>query len=115
MKPLLEAFAQFLHENPDFTDQDIATVGDCLQTIMDSDPEKVVLKQALLFYANEANWPYETHSPDGINIIGMEAQEATDVAKMALNSSRRLRAEVMSSVLEDGAVEDVFKQNLMAG
>jgi hypothetical protein len=115
MKRLLEAFAQFLNENPEYTDQDIATIDDCLKTIMDADPEKVVLRQALLFYANENNWPYETHSPDGVSVIGMDAQEALDVANMALNSSQRLRAEVMSTILEDGSIEDVFKQNLLAG
>lgn len=115
MKRLLEAFAEFLHEHPDYTDDDVATMGDCLKTIMDADPEKVVLKQALQFYANDKNWPYETHSPDGITVLGMEAHEAVDVAKMALNSSNRLRAEVMSAILEDSSVENVFRQNLMAG
>ena len=115
MKRLLEAFAQFLHENPEFTDDDVETMGDCLRTIMDADPEKVVLKQALQFYANDRNWPYETHSPDGVSVIRMESHEAVDVAKMALNSSKRLRSEVLSTILEEGSVENVFRQNLAAG
>lgn len=115
MRALLEAFAVFIHDHPDFTEKDTTHIAEHLQLLLDSDPEKIVLRQALEYYANEYNWPYETHSPDGLTITGMEVQEATEIAKQALSSSDQLKKEIMSLMLEGKSTDKLLKKKSKVG
>lgn len=109
MKRLLEAFAQFVNESQEFDAKDTEQMAKHLQLLLDSDPEKVVLRQALQYYANEFNWPYEMHSPDGITITGMEAEEATEIARHALAASDHLKKEILLTIREGSDTSKVLK------
>lgn len=109
MKRLLEAFAQFVNESPDFNEKDTEQLAKHLQLLLDSDPEKVVLRQALQYYANEFNWPYEMHSPDGITITGMEVEEATEIARQALAASNQLKQEILLAIREGSDTREVLQ------
>ncbi len=109
MKRPLEAFAQFVNENEEFDDKDREQLAKHLQLLLDSDPEKVVLRQALQYYANEHNWPYEMHSPDGICITGMEAEEAIDIARHALIASDQLKQEILIAMRQGVDTKVVLK------
>ena len=109
MKRLLEAFALFVNENEEFDDKDREQLAKHLQLLLDSDPEKVVLRQALQYYANQHNWPYEMHSPDGICITGMEAQEAVEIARHALLASDHLKQEILIAMRQGVDTKVVLK------
>lgn len=111
MKRLLEAFALFINGSSEFNEDDVEQIAKYLQLLLDSDPEKVVLRQALQYYANEYNWPYEMHSPDGICINGMEAEEATEIARHALAASDKLKKEILSAIREGGDTKKVLQNH----
>lgn len=115
MKRLLDAFALFVHEHPEFSQKDTDLIAQHLRMLMDSDPEKVVLRQALEYYANEYNWPYEMHSPDGLTISGMEVEEAAQIAQDALESSDQLKREIMTLMLEGKATAVAMKKHAKTG
>lgn len=115
MKKLLEAFALFVHDHPEFSQAEGEQISQYLQMILDADPEKTVMRQALQYYANEYNWPYEMHSPDGMSITGMEAEEATEVAKQALNASVELKREIMIAMQDGQSSSEIFKARVSVG
>ena len=115
MKRLLEAFSLFVHDHPEFTETESKQLARQLQMLMDSDPEKIVLRQALEYYANEYNWPYEMHSPDGITITGMEVVEATQIAQNALRASDQLKNEIMTLMLDGKSNTEVLRKSVKSG
>ncbi len=112
MKKLLEAFALFVQENPRFSQSDSKQVAEYLQMIMDADPEKVLLRQALEYYANDYNWPYQIQTPDGIQVNGMDVEEATGIAKQALYSSDSLKKEILHVMVQEGNTTDFWQRKI---
>jgi len=110
MKRLLEAFALFVSDHPDFDDADSQTIAELLKRIMEADPEKLVMRQALEYYANESNWVYESVNADGDAVLGMDLNEASTVAKYALENSSRVQREVLSLMVQNEPSETVFKK-----
>jgi hypothetical protein len=104
MKTLLDAFALFLQSHPQFSQTDHDHVAQQLKMLLNADPEKIVLRQALEYYANEFNWPYQTQTPDGIQVVGMDVEEATEIARHAMASSDQLLKEIIVSLQQSSVV-----------
>jgi hypothetical protein len=85
---LLDTFAEFVSIHPDITAAEKRNISACLKNLLDADPEKEIMRRALEHYANEYNWPYVVESPEGYAVFGMEAMEATQLARNALNLSQ---------------------------
>lgn len=112
MKKLLEAFALFVQESPRFNQSEGQQVAEYLKMIMDADPEKVLLRQALEYYANDYNWPYQIQTPDGIQVCGMADEEATEIAKQALNASDSLKREILYTMVQEGSPSDIWHRKV---
>jgi hypothetical protein len=110
MKTLLDAFALFLQSHPQFSQTDHDHVAQQLKMLLNADPEKIVLRQALEYYANEFNWPYQTQTPDGIQVVGMDVEEATEIARHAMASSDMLLQEIIISLQQSTLVSTGFNR-----
>ena len=98
---LIDAFAEFVASHPEFSVTEKKTISECLKHLLDSDPEKEIMRRALEHYANQYNWPYEVESPDGFAVYGMESIEATAIARNALDMSEKALAACLHSMYED--------------
>jgi hypothetical protein len=103
---LFDAFAEFISTHPAISEAEKRNISACLKNLLDADPEKEIMRRTLEHYANEFNWPYMVESPDGQAVFGMEAVEATQLARNALNSSQdALEACLLSMYEEQGEFE----------
>lgn len=98
MNSLLNAFANFLQESSSIDHDEQMHIADQIKRLLDADPEKLIMRKALEYYANEHNWPYDMHSPDGIGVIGMDGDEATDIARQALKQADESLDELWSEI-----------------
>jgi hypothetical protein len=96
-----DAFAAFVTTHPGISEAEKRNISACLKNLLDADPEKEMMRRALEHYANEFNWPYVVESPDGYAVFGMEAMEATQLARNALNSSQQALEACLLSMYED--------------
>lgn len=97
----LDAFAEFVSIHPEISDAEKHNISGCLKDLLDADPEKEIMRRALEHYANEYNWPYAVETPEGYSVFGMEAVEATQLARNALNSSQVALEVCLLSMYED--------------
>jgi spore coat polysaccharide biosynthesis protein SpsF (cytidylyltransferase family) len=104
---LLDAFAEFVSTHPAISNVEKLNISGCLKNILDADPEKEIMRRALEHYANEYNWPYVVESPEGYAVFGMEAMEATQLARNALNSSQLALEACLLSMYEDQANAEI--------
>lgn len=98
---LFDAFAQFVAIHPEVSEAERRNIAGCLKNLLDADPEKEIMRRALEHYANEYNWPYVVESAEGYAVFGMEAVEATSLARNALNSSQVALEACLLSMYED--------------
>ena len=98
---LFDAFAEFISNNPTISEAERRNISACLKNLLDADPEKEIMRRALEHYANEFNWPYVVESPEGQAVFGMEAVEATQLARNALDSSQVALEACLLSMYED--------------
>lgn len=85
---LFDAFAEFISTHPAISDAEKRNISACLKNLLDADPEKEIMRRTLEHYANEYNWTYLLETHDGQAVFAMEAVEATQLARNALNSSQ---------------------------
>jgi len=104
---LFDAFAEFVSIHPAISDAEKHNISACLKNLLDADPEKEIMRRALEHYANEFNWPYVVESPEGCAVFGMEAMEATQLARNALDSSQLALEACLLSMYEDQAKAEV--------
>jgi hypothetical protein len=98
---LFDAFAEFVATHPGISEAEKRNISACLKNLLDADPEKEIMRRALEHYANDFNWPYVVESPEGYAVFGMEAVEATNLARNALNSSQIALEACLLSMYED--------------
>jgi hypothetical protein len=98
---LFDAFAEFLSIHPGITEAERRNIVGCLKDLLDADPEKELMRCALEHYANEFNWPFVLKTEEGDEVFGMEAEEATGLARNALNSSQMALMACLLSMYED--------------
>jgi hypothetical protein len=98
---LFDAFAEFVAIHPGISEAERRNIAGCLKDLLDADPEKEIMRRALEHYANEFNWPYAVESEDGYAVFGMEAVEATSLARNALNSSQLALESCLLAMYED--------------
>ena len=98
---LFDAFAEFVSIHPGITEAERRNIADCLKDLLDADPEKEIMRCALEHYANEFNWPYVLKTDDGYVVFGMEAEDATGLARNALNASEIALVACLLSMYED--------------
>ncbi len=98
---LFDAFAEFVAIHPGISEAEKRNISGCLKNLLDADPEKEIMRRALEHYANDFNWPYVVESPEGYAVFGMEAIEATSLARNALNSSQVALDACLLSMYED--------------
>jgi hypothetical protein len=98
---LFDAFAEFVSVHPGLTEAERCNIAGCLKDLLDADPEKEMMRCALEHYANEYNWPYLLKNDEGYEVFGMVAEEATGLARNALNSSEIALAACLLSMYED--------------
>ncbi len=113
MNQLLEAFALFVQDCPQFNKSDSIKVADFLGLLMDPDPQRAVMKEALEHYANRFNWPYQIQTPDGIQVSGMDVLEATEIAQQALRTSDVIKREIMHVLIDEGGATDMWHTQLI--
>jgi hypothetical protein len=101
MIDLFDAFAEFVSTHPAISDAEKRNVAACLKSLLDADPEKEIMRRTLEHYANEFNWPYVLESPQGAAVFGMEAIEATQLARNALDSSQDRLEEYLLAMCQD--------------
>ena len=104
---LFDAFAEFVSSHPTISDGEKHNLSVCFKSLLDADPEKEIMRRALEHYANEYNWPYVVESPEGCAVFGMEAMEATQLARNALNLSQATLEACLLSMYEDQANAEV--------
>jgi hypothetical protein len=95
---LFDAFAEFVSIHPGITEAERRNIAGCLKDLLDADPEKEMMRCALEHYANEFNWPFVLKTEEGYGVFGMEAKEATSLARNALNSSQSALAGCLLSM-----------------
>lgn len=98
---LFDAFAEFVSNNPSMTEAEKRNISACLKNLLDADPEKEIMRRTLEHYANEFNWPYVVESPEGTAVFGMEAMEATQHARNALDASQLTLEACLLSMYKD--------------
>jgi hypothetical protein len=98
---LFDAFTVFVSNHPGISEAEKRNISGCLKNLLDADPEKEIMRRALEHYANEYNWPYVVESEGGYAVFGMEALEATNLARNALNSSKVALEACLLSMYED--------------
>jgi phage portal protein BeeE len=98
---LFDAFAEFVSTHPGITEAERRNIAHCLKDLLDADPEKEMMRCALEHYANEFNWPYVLTNDEGYEVFGMAAEEATCLARNALNSSQIALMACLLSMYED--------------
>ncbi len=101
MVNLFNAFVAFISDHPGISGVERQNISGCLKDLLDADPEKEIMRRALEHYANEYNWPYVVESPDGYAVFGMEAMEATSLARNALNTSQLALETCLISMYDD--------------
>ena len=101
MTTLLRAFSMFVASNPEFSVSEKQNLTESLRHLLDADPEKEIMRRALEHYANEYNWPFETESPEGFPIYGMDSREATTIAQDALSASEETLQYYLKMMLEE--------------
>jgi hypothetical protein len=104
---LFDAFAEFVSTHPAISEAEKRNISACLKTLLDADPEKEIMRRTLEHYANEYNWPYVVESPEGAAVFGMEAIEATQLARNALDSSQDTLEACLLSMYEDQTKTDM--------
>jgi hypothetical protein len=107
---LFDAFAEFVSIHPGIADAERRNIAGCLKDLLDADPEKEIMRCALEHYANEFNWPYVLKTDEGYTAFGMEAEEATGLARNALNSSQIALVACLLSIYDDQAEPDTVAE-----
>jgi hypothetical protein len=105
---LFDAFAEFITTHPSISNAEKRNISACLKTLLDADPEKEIMRRTLEHYANEYNWSYVVESSQGAVLFGMEAVEATQLARNALDSSQDALEACLISMYEDNANAEVI-------
>ena len=100
MVNLLDTFAEFISIHPDISDVEKRNISVCLKNLLDADPEKEIMRRALEHYANEYNWLNVDESSEGYAVFGMEAIEATQLARNALDLSQTALETCLLSMYE---------------
>lgn len=98
---LLDAFAEFVSNNPEISTAEKRNISACLKNLLDADPEKEIMRRTLEHYANEFNWPYVVESPEGGAVFGMEAAEAISMARNALDASQLTLEDCLISMYQE--------------